>query len=126
MQQVTLGIGNTFSPEEKALRDTFVTELFKELGDGVPERRVTRLSVKQAVLSLPDPTQTAPENWTASCFITRHLVTAIRGQVEFRTADHMAFLHKGQTAVRRRGQQRAEEALAATLEGDPVQRACRL
>ena len=56
MQRVTPGIGNTFVPVEKALRETFVPELFEGLGDGVPERGVTRLPVKQAGLSLPDPT----------------------------------------------------------------------
>ena len=72
--------------------------------------------------NIPDPTQTAPEKWTASCVITGHLLTALRGQVEFRTADHSACLREGRTAVRRRSQQRAEEALAATLAGAPIQR----
>ena len=62
MQQVNLGIGDAFFPVEKALRETFVPALFEGLGDGVPERGVTRLPVKQAVLALPNPTQTAPEN----------------------------------------------------------------
>ena len=70
MQQVTPGIGNTFGPVEKALRETFVPALFEGLDDGVPERGVTHLTAKQAGLALPDPSQTAPENWTASCVIT--------------------------------------------------------
>ena len=53
----------------------------------------------------------------ASCVITGHLVAALRGQAEFRTADHSACLWKGRTDVRRRGQIRAEEALTAALEG---------
>ena len=40
--------------------------------------------------------------------------------MEFRTADHSACLWKGRTAVRRRGQIRAEEAMTAALEGPPV------
>ena len=82
VQRVTPGISDAFSPAEKALRETFVMALFEGLGEGAPERGVTRLLVKQAGLSLPDPTQTAPENWMASYVITGHLVTAIRGQVE--------------------------------------------
>ena len=70
MRWVTPGIGDAFGPVEKALRETFVPELFEGLGDGVPERGVTRLTVKQAGLALPDSTQTAPENWTASYVIT--------------------------------------------------------
>ena len=92
VQRVTPGIGNAFGPVEKAPRETFVEVLFKVLGDCVPERGVTHLPVKQVVLALPDPTQTAPENWTESCVITGHLVVALRGQVEFRTADHSSCL----------------------------------
>ena len=108
MQRVTPGIGDAFGPVEKALRETFVPELFEGLGDGVPERGVTRLTVKQAGLALPDSTQTAPENWTASYVITGHLVAALRGQVGFQTADHVACFREGQMSVWRQGQQRAE------------------
>ena len=102
-------------------------------GDGAEEdlragvvRAVTHPPVKQAVLDLPDPSQTAPENWTASCVITGHLVAALRGYVEFQTADHSACLQEGQTEVWRRGQQRAEEALTSELEGALVLHARRL
>ena len=115
VQRVTPGIGDAFGPAEKALRVTFVSALFEGLGYSVPERGVTRLPVKQVGLALPDPTQTAPENWTTSCVITGHLVAALRGQVVFWTAYHSACLQEGWMAVRRRGQQWAEEALAATM-----------
>ena len=117
MQRVIPGVGDSFGPVEKALKDTFVTELFEGLHEGVLEQGVTRLPVKQAGLALSYPSQTAPENWTASCVITGHLVTALRGQVEFRTADHLTCLWEGRTAVRRRGQRQAEKALTAALEG---------
>ena len=55
---------------------------------------------------------------------TGHLIAALRGQVEFRTADHSACLREGRTAVRRRGQVRVEEALMAALEGGLVIQAC--
>ena len=47
---------------------------------------------KQAGLTLPDRTKTAPQNSTASCVITGHLVAAIMGLEEFRTADHSTCL----------------------------------
>ena len=81
MQWVTPGIGDAFVPVEKALRETFVPALLEGLGDGVPEIGFTCLPVKQAELALPDPTQTAPENWTASCVITGHIFAVLRGQV---------------------------------------------
>ena len=55
MRRVTPGIGDAFGPVEKALRETFVPELFEGLGDGVLERGVNRLPVKQAGLALPNP-----------------------------------------------------------------------
>ena len=126
LHTATYVIGDAFGPVETALKETFVPEFFEGLGDGVPERVVTRLPVKQAGLALPDPLQTAPENWTASCVITGHLVASLRVQVEFRTVDHSACLWEGRTAVRQRGYWRAEDALTAALEGAPVLHAHRL
>ena len=57
----------------------------------------------------------------ASCIITGHLVAALRSQVEFRTADQSTCPREGHTAVRKRNENRAEEALTATITGTPVQ-----
>ena len=100
MQRVTPGISNAFRPAETAPNETFLLALFEGLGDGVPERGVTHLPVKQAGLDPPKPSQTVPENWTASCVITGYLVAALRGQVELQTADHSACLREGRTEVR--------------------------
>ena len=92
LQQVTPGIGDAFGPVEKPLRETFLPAIFKGLVEGAPEKELTCLPVKQAVLALLDPTLTAPEKWTASCVIIGHLVAALRVHVEFRSADHSACL----------------------------------
>ena len=89
-QRVTPGISNAFGPVEEETAKAFLPALFEGVGDGAPGREITRLPVEQAGMTLPDPTQTAPENWQASCVITGHLVSALRGQVPFRTADHAA------------------------------------
>ena len=47
----------------------------------------------------------------ASCVIIGHLVAALRGQEEFRTADHSVCLREGRTAVQKRSVLLAEEAL---------------
>ena len=87
----------------------------------------TRLQAKQAGLALPDPVQTAPENWTAFCVITGHLVAALRGQVVFRMADHLACLRVGRIAVRQRGEKQSEEALtgASVLQARHICRAAK-
>ena len=81
MQWFTPGIGDSFGPEEKALQETLLSDLFEGIGEGAPERGVTRLPVKQAGMALPELTLTSPENWTASYVITGYLVAAPRGQV---------------------------------------------
>ena len=54
MQRVTLGVGKAFGPVETALKETSVLAFFEGLREGVPERGVTCLPVKQAGLALPD------------------------------------------------------------------------
>ena len=70
MQRVTPGIKDDFVPLEEELQETFLPALFQDLGEVEPGRRVTRLTVKQVGLALPDPEHNATENWTASCVIT--------------------------------------------------------
>ena len=126
VQQVTPRVGDSFGPVETALKETFVLALFEGLREGGTKRGVTRLPIKQAGLALPDPSQTAPANWTMSCVITGHLVATLRGQVELRTADQSACLQEVRTAVRRQGRRQDEEDMTAALEGAPVLQARRL
>ena len=49
--------------------------------------------------------------------LTGQLVTALRGQATFRTANHTACLRGGRLDVRHRGEQRAEAALTTALKG---------
>ena len=70
MQRVTPGISNAFGPVEEEIAKAFLPALFEGVGGGAPGRKITRLPVKQAGMALPDPTQTAPANWQASCVIT--------------------------------------------------------
>ena len=81
VQRVTPGIGDAFGLVDEALQETLLLVLFQRLGEGEPGRGVSHLLVKHEGLALPDTTNTAPENWTASCVITGHLVAALRGQV---------------------------------------------
>ena len=80
MQWVAPEIRDAFGFAEQDLRDTCIPDIFQRLGEGTFGRRVTLISLKQAGLVLPDPMQTAPENWTASCVIKGHLVTVPGGQ----------------------------------------------
>ena len=57
--------------------------------------------MKHACLALPDLTKTVPEKWTVSCVITEHLVAALKGQEDFRKADHSAYLQEGRAEVQK-------------------------
>ena len=95
VQRVTPNIGEAFDPVEQALMCAFIPSLLQGLWEVTPGRGVTCLPVKKAGLDLPDLTKTASENWTASCVITWHLVSAIRGQEEFRKEDQSNYLQEG-------------------------------
>ena len=121
MQRVTPGLSNVFGPVEEEIAKAFLPEMFEGAGDGPPGRDINRLPVKQAGMDLPDPTQTAPENWQASCVITGHLMSALRGQVPFRTTDHAACLRDGRAAVRRQNAAKAVASLETTIARAPVE-----
>ena len=57
VQRVTSDIGDAFGPVEKYLQDTFMPDLFQDVGDRTLERGVILLIVKHDGLSLPDPTR---------------------------------------------------------------------
>ena len=71
-------------------------------------------------MALPDPTLTAPKNWQASCVITGHLVSALRGQFPFRTADHAACLRDVRAAFHRQNVAKAVASLETTIARAPV------
>ena len=70
VQQVTPDTKDAFEPAEKSFWNSFMPDLFQGIGEGIPGRGVTHLSVKQSGLDLTDPTLMAPENWTVSYVIT--------------------------------------------------------
>ena len=60
MQRVDPDTGDTFEPVEDALQDSFLSALLQGVGEDFPGWGLTRLPVKQAGLSLPDPAISAP------------------------------------------------------------------
>ena len=55
-----------FQAAEDKLQDTFLPDLFQEATSRIPDRAITFLPVKQAGITLPNPTWAAGANWTAS------------------------------------------------------------
>ena len=108
MQRITPEIGVDFQVVEDALWDILLPALFQGDMEQIPRRAITVLPVKQAIIALPDPTWTAGENWTVSCAITGHLVTALRGKAEFRSGNHTLLMGEGRYEIQHR---HAEEAV---------------
>ena len=111
VERVTPDIGMAFQDVEDALWDIFLLALFKGATAHIPRRAITSLPVKQAGISLPNPTRTVEENWTVSCVITGHLVTALRGTAEFGSGDHALLMGKGREEIRRIHAEKEENAL---------------
>ena len=88
MKHVTPDKGTAFQSVYDAMQEAFLAALFKMATSQIPRRLVTGLPFKQYGISLPESTQTAGVNWTASCIITGHIVAALRRTAEFRSGDH--------------------------------------
>ena len=80
---------------EEALDKSFLPPLFKGTTAEVLSLGITRLPVKQAGLEIPNLTLSAWENWTDSCVVTGHLITALHRRTEFKTGDHSMILWEG-------------------------------
>ena len=121
MQQVTPDIEDDFGPVKKALRYSFIPNLFQGIGEVISGRRVTYLPVKQAGMPPPEPTLAEPDNWTAPCVIKVHIVAELRGQEEFRMEDHAKFSRERREEAWKRNARRPYEELEETLLGAPAQ-----
>ena len=101
MQSVTPGIGIEFQVVEDDLGYTFLLDLIQGATSQIPRRAITGLTFKQAGIYLPKPTHNAGENWTMSCVITRHLVTAHYRTAEFRSVDHALLMGEDREEILR-------------------------
>ena len=88
-----------FEVVEDALWYIFLLNLFQEATYQIPGRAIIGMTVKQAGISLPDPTRTAGENWTASCMITGHLVAALRGTAKLWSGNHALLMGEGREDI---------------------------
>ena len=93
VQRVIPDCGDKFAPVEKAIAESFLPALFgDQIEQGDYRRSLARLPVKFAGLAIPDPTESAKTNYEASTQTCSHLIAAIRGEKEFKSADHKAVI----------------------------------
>ena len=111
MYRVTLYIGPEFHPVEDEIRDGFLLSLFKGATYQILGREVTGFPVNQAEIALIDPTQTAGDNWTASCVITGHLVAALHVMDKFWSGDHPPLMQEVRDEIRQQHAKAAETEL---------------
>ena len=87
-QCIATDIGTALYPIEDALSNAFLPDHFEGVTSQIPGRSVTGVTVKQVGIDFLEPTQTAGANWTASCFITGHIVAALCRTAEFWPGDY--------------------------------------
>jgi hypothetical protein len=115
LQRVTSGLSDEFEAIEKVLAENFLPLLFGNGKTCDTKRQLACLPVKHAGLALPNPTTTAESNWKASTLICGHLVAALRGTTDFRSADHSSTMQSGKAELKKRNQVAHEETLATIL-----------
>ena len=77
--------------------------------------QITGFPVKQSIMAIPDPTQTAHHNWTDSCVITGHLVADFWLGTEFRTNYHAQLLKNWIAELHQEWGREAEEAFGEAV-----------
>jgi hypothetical protein len=85
----------SFFDVEMALHHDFLPALFREEKVDDAIRQLSSLPVKKAGLAIPNPMTTTESNWTSSTVICGHPVAAIRGRVDFQSADHQQIWNSG-------------------------------
>ena len=120
LQRVTANILDKFDPLTKAIQSTFLPALF---GQSPTEEitKITELSVKQAGLALPCPTNTAGDNYKNSTVTCGHLIAALRHRETFRHADHTATMAECRSVLKERNNKDCEERLQKLLQQLPPQ-----
>jgi hypothetical protein len=104
---------------EQALHHDFLPACFGEdkVDDAI--RQPSSLPVKKAGITIPNPMTSAKLNWTSSTIICSHLVAAIQGRVEFRSADHQQIQNSGIAERKKRQLELSSKSLATVLRAQP-------
>ena len=84
---------------EDELHDALLPSLFKGSKYHIPRRAVTYLSVKQAGIAQPNPTQTAGSKWEVSYVITGQHVAALRSMAEIRSGNYTLLMVEGRDEI---------------------------
>ncbi len=68
---------------------------------------------------IPNPAASAHSNWTASTVMCGHLIAAIRGTVDFRSADHSAIMAAGKVETQKRRLSESNDSFEAIVHNLP-------
>ncbi len=116
VQRVVSAIGPQFSTVADEISSKFLPALFgASLKDSDPRLQLARLPVKQAGLALPSPVDTAESNYRDSTCAVSHLLAALRGRQDFRSAYHLEVIATVKAAVLKRRTELHEATLAAVV-----------
>jgi hypothetical protein len=116
---VTDGLGEEFHDIERALNKKFLPALFGIEKVSDTKRQLACLPVKHSGLALPNSTTAAESNWKASTLVCGHLIAALRGRTDFRSADHANTMAQGKVVIRKRSQEACGKSVETILSTSP-------
>ncbi len=108
-------VNDKFGDVHAVLRTKFLPALFGKASLTDSQGQLTCLPVKKAGLVIPDLTEMAGENWTASTVACRYLISALRGKEEFRLVTHQSTMKEERAATRRQNSDISDEKLTKIL-----------
>jgi hypothetical protein len=115
LQRVTKNLAEEFGAIEEAIQEKFLPALFgDDITNDVPQR-IACLPVKKAGLAIPNPTETADTNWTASTVICGNLILAIRGMEVFSSTKHTSIMNAGKAETAFRYLSESQDKLSREL-----------
>ena len=86
-------------PVENYLRRNFIPELLRGVVEHITGQEFTLITIKYEGLVMPYPNLSTPENYTAPCVITSHLVVALQGWIDFWSGDNALMLRNDQAEI---------------------------
>ena len=99
LQYVTSHMVPDLYPVVKALQKAFLPDLLHGIDPDIPVWEIIGLLFNLVGMYLLDTPAFSLENWTSSISVTGHLVDALRGTTEFRSADHDLMVGKVQKDI---------------------------
>ena len=125
LQRTTPNIESCFDQLEKAIQEEFLPALFGEaIEDGDYRLELAHLPVKYSGLALPNTVNSATPNHQASKDVCSHLISALKDETTFETANHTQTMATAKAAIRTSRDNLHEQELKRITDPIPAATKC--